>query len=329
MEYRNITVKEKSVSSPACFSCSVIGFGGAAISGEGGGYGFGQMSEKEAHALIYHAYDLGVNLFDMAPAYGFGLCEKRVGRAFKGSRRESVYFVTKGGITWDHSKRINLTNKPEVIDKMVGQSLKDLQSDYIDLYMIHWPDPAVDIRFPLEVLARFKESGKIRSIGLGNTNILDLEKAKEIVKIDAIQNQLNIFYPEVVTELFPYLKEHEIAFMAWGTLDKGILTGRVNEKRQFQDPLDARSWAPWWKKEKKLRELKFKIVKQLEQKGPLLSLALSYNLQYPEVISTLCGGRTFAQWESLIHALKNPTPSETLIKVQEIAQQWFQPLKHL
>ena len=115
-----------------------LAFGGAAISGEGGGYGFGDISESAAIDLLKEAYDLGFTIFDTAPIYGFSLSEKRMGKAFK-SMRDKVFIVSKSGVTWNESKRVDMTNDPKVARLMLEQSLRDLESDYIDLYMIHWP----------------------------------------------------------------------------------------------------------------------------------------------------------------------------------------------
>ena len=226
---------------------SEVSFGGASISGEGKGYGFGAISDGEAVELVQAAYYAGINCFDTAPIYGFGLSEKRIGRAVK-DFREKVLLVTKSGVSWHKdTKRVNRTNCPIQTEIMLEQSLKDLQTDYIDLYMIHWPDEKVDIRQPMEVLSKAKTDGKIKFIGLCNTNLDDLEKASEIDTIDVLQSSLNFFEREVEEDLFPEIKKQGLGFMSYGTLDKGILTGRVTKDRKF-DEFDARSWAPWWKK---------------------------------------------------------------------------------
>jgi myo-inositol catabolism protein IolS len=82
----------------------VFSFGGAAVSGEGGGYGFGNISEADSIELMHYAYDLGINLFDSAPIYGFGMSEQRIGKAFKGAKRDSVYITSKSGVTWHDTK---------------------------------------------------------------------------------------------------------------------------------------------------------------------------------------------------------------------------------
>jgi len=290
-----------------------LAFGGASISGEGGGYGFGEMTENGALSLLNEAYDLGFTLFDTAPIYGFGLSEKRLGIAFR-KNREKVFLVSKSGVTWHENKRVDMNNSPEVTRRMLEQSLKDLQSEYIDLYMIHWPDQKVDIRLPMEVLAKAKHEGKIRHIGLCNTYVDDLKKASEIEKIEAVQSSFSFFARQARDELFHYLKENDISFMGYGTLEKGILTKRVNKQRIF-DKADCRSWAPWWKNSDK--DSKIEMVERLsplvEKTGhTMLELALGFVLSHEEVSTALCGAKTSDQLQSLVKALKNLPSKEKL-----------------
>jgi aryl-alcohol dehydrogenase-like predicted oxidoreductase len=296
-----------------------IGFGGASISGEGGGYGFGNISKDEAINLLKYTFDKGIRVFDTAPIYGFGESEKRIGEAFK-SIREKVYIVSKSGVSWHSTKRVNMTNDPKETEKMLHESLKRLQTEYIDLYMIHWPDKRVDIRRPMEVLSKAKEQGKIKSIGLCNTHREDFFKASEVDRIEAIQAELNFFERDSLDEIIPLSSEEDLSFMSWGTLDKGILTGRVNSKRNF-DKSDCRSWAPWWKAMKK--DSKYEKVKKLEcyldEIGKTtLSLALSFNLSFDCVDSILCGGRTTKQWNGLLNSIQNPLTSKELLEIDRL-----------
>ncbi len=298
-----------------------IAFGGAAISGEGAGYGFGDISEGESIDLLHLAFDLGLRIFDTAPIYGFGLSEKRMGLAFK-QNREKVFLVSKSGVTWHENKRVDMTNKPEITQKMLEQSLRDLDSDYIDLYMIHWPDANIDIRRPLEVLAKAKLQGKIKHIGLCNTTLEDLEKGREIDRIEVVQSEFNFFQNSISQSLFPYLKENNISFMSWGTLDKGILTGRVDEKRKFEKS-DCRSWAPWWKNAD--NKSKFQAMEKIwpildKHNHTGLEMALGFNLSFREVSVALCGAKNRAQLESLFKALENLPSKNVQDEVVELAK---------
>jgi myo-inositol catabolism protein IolS len=300
-----------------------IAFGGAAISGEGGGYGFGDISETEAIGLLHEAYEGGIRIFDTAPIYGFGLSEMRMGKAFK-DMREKVFLVSKSGVTWHENKRVNMTNEPAVATKMIEQSLRDLNTDYIDLYMVHWPDSKVDIRKIVEVLSKAKQQGKINHIGLCNTYVEDLKKAFEVDRIEVVQSEFNFFTNKFVREeLFPFLNVNQMSFMSWGTLDKGILTGRVDDKRKTYDKSDCRSWAPWWKETDNSE--KFEAMKNL---WPLLDknhhtgleMALAHNLSFPEISVAICGARSSAQLVSLLKAAKNLPSNDELNEYVELAK---------
>ncbi len=279
-------------------------FGGAAISGEGGGYGFGQISEDKSIELLHYAQSLGVLIFDSAPIYGFEVSEKRIGLAFE-NIREKVFLISKSGVTWHDNQRVNMSNDPQLTLKMLEQSRKNLRSDYIDLYMVHWPDPKIDIRFTLDIYQKALHKGWIKYCGLCNTHISEIQKAQEVVPISVVQNEFN-YFQNSSRELFPFLKEHKISFMGWGTLDKGILSGRVTEKRIFES-VDARSWAPWWMKSNKNEKIKLakQLSEQLKNQGKTLTqFAIEYCLQFPEISQVLIGCRNIEQLTEVVNLIK-------------------------
>lgn len=298
-----------------------IGFGAASVSGEGGGYGFGAISDQEATELLQLAFDKGIRLFDTAPIYGFGLAEKRIGVALK-QRRDDIFIVSKAGVTWDANKRVDKNNHPDVIQRMLETSLQDLQTDYIDLYMIHWPDDRHDIRKAVEVLVKAKEQGKIKFIGLSNTNAEDFKKASEVTRMDALQDNWNLFsWSESYWRMGGFGKAGTIYRMGYGTFDKGILTGRVDEGRKF-DTFDARSWAPWWKAQDKRKKLQ--IVKALrpilEERGySLQQFALWFSLQWKDFLDiALVGVRSPEQLESLFQAYNTPISIGTIREIVDL-----------
>ncbi len=307
MLYRENTLLGKKV--------SVIGFGGAAISGEGGGYGFGAMDEVSAEKLIKELWDGGINLFDTAPIYGFGLSEERMGKYLP---KEAIV-VSKAGVDWHPSKRVNMSNDPKIVEKMILESLKRLKREYIDIYMIHWPDPRVDIRRAMEVLRKYQEKSVINHMGLCNTNLDDLKKAQEIGPIVAIQSELNAANTKAFDQLGEEWKNYYS--MGWGTFDKGILTGRVNSDRKY-DSTDARSWAPWWNN----KEVAAKVEKVARLKSllgeyglTLMEFCLHYNLNIYGISTSLIGLKSpedFLQVNSILH---KTIPGEI---IEEVNNRW-------
>lgn len=294
---------------------SKITFGGASLSGEGGGYGFGTMSEGDAERVLKKAWESGITLFDTAPIYGFGLSEERLGRYLPKEAR----IITKSGVDWHDTKRVNMTNDKATTEKMLNQSLKRLQREVIDIYMIHWPDGRVDIREPLEVIIKAQKAGKISQIGLCNTNLEDLTKAEELCEISVIQSELNLFNQEPFLQLDDTWKNK--LSMSWGTFDKGILSGRVTKERKFATE-DCRSWAPWWNKKEVLQkidrttELK-KILDEFEI--GLAEFCLHYNLNYFGISTCLIGLKTEEDVVQMCSALQRNVMRE---RIEEVMKRW-------
>jgi len=290
-------------------------FGGASISGEGGGYGFGAMSENEAEKLLLSAWEHGITLFDTAPIYGFGLSEERLGKYLP----KAAKIISKSGVHWHENKRVDMTNSPAITEKMLHESLRRLKRDAVDIYMIHWPDNKVDIREPMQVLQKAKEEGLIKHIGLCNSNLDDLAKAQEVSQIDILQSELNAFNQAPFDQLNDQWKDK--VSMSWGTFDKGILTGRVHEKRTF-DSSDCRSWAPWWNK----KDVQDKIVKVNKLKEilkdynlNLTEFCLSFNLNYFGITTALIGFKTTEDVAQVTSSLQKLVKRET---IEEILVRW-------
>lgn len=307
MDYRENTILGKPISR--------IGFGGAAISGEGGGYGFGIMDEASAEKLIKEAWERGINLFDTAPIYGFGLSEERLGRHLA----KDAIVVTKGGVDWHPSRRVNMSNDPKIIERMLLESLKRLRREQIDIYMIHWPDKNVDIRRPMEVLSKYQQKGTIAHLGLCNTTKEDLQKAQQVASISSLQSEVNLFNHSGLTQLGESWKNYFT--MGWGTLDKGILSGRVTQERKF-DSSDARSWAPWWNKTEVARKIekveKLKTILNDYQLG-LTEFCLHFNLNYIGVASCLIGSKNDQDFQELSGHLHRSLSMDT---IEEVLNRW-------
>lgn len=283
------------------------GFGGASLSGEGGGYGFGPISEQESEILLKGSWEQGISLYDTAPIYGFGLSEERMGRYL----HKDAVILSKGGVTWHDSRRVNMTNEPEVIEKMFFETLARLRREQISIYLIHWPDARVDIRKPYEVLKKFQDQGLVKWIGLSNPDHQDILKAQEIASVDVLQFEASYLNYKAVMDLKnnPDVSNvNEGAFLTgWGTFAKGILTGRVTHGRKYEKT-DARSWAPWWKKSDLLGQMtkaeKFLELSKVMETTPA-ALALLYSTEILKIHAPLVGFKSVSdlevirEWENL------------------------------
>lgn len=284
-----------------------MGFGGAAISGEGGGYGFGTVSEADAEKLLLTAWDMGIRLFDTAPIYGFGLSEQRMGKYLP----QDAYIVTKGGVDWHPNMRVNMSNAPQIIEKMIEESLKRLNRP-ISMYMIHWPDLKVDIRESLSVVKKYQDRGDIKDIGLCNTHKEDLQRAEEICTIKGLQSEVNLFNHENLNFI-----EKKYLTMSWGSLDKGILSDRVKAERKFESH-DARAWAPWWNKkevEQKIQRVE-KLKKILvDHHIALTHFALQFIVNYKGIDFALIGSKTIDDLKQSIKLVNSSLDKDVLEKI--------------
>ncbi len=290
---------------------STICFGTAAISGEGGGYGFGNISESDSLNLMDFTFDSGINFYDTAPIYGYDLAELRLGKFLKRQRDKKIV-VSKCGIGWHYNKRVNHSNDPDFCIKMLEKSLRSLNTDYIDIYLVHAPHEKESLSPLMEALQIEKKKGKIRFLGVSNFNAKQLT---DISEIDVIQNEFNLF-TKMDEELINKIQSENLGAMSWGTFDKGILTDRVTIGRSYEK-VDLRSWAPWWKKqnlEKKLKKLE--AIKNFSDKIEidLLSLCLNFNISQKFLHSTICGGRNKQQWEEILNYQRREVNFEELLE---------------
>jgi len=204
---------------------SVIGQGTWAL----GNDFFGEIDENRAIDAIHAALDNGVNLVDTAPAYGQNFeAEYAVGRALKG-RRDKVVLSTKFGVHRIMGEYVRCLS-PDVLVQEVENSLKRLDTDYIDVLFIHWPDLNFGIEGGLQVLANLKKQGKIRAAGVSNFNLDQIKTAIEIADIDCIQPPCNLLdHSYIDNGVMDFCAENNIGVMTYGSLGGGVLTGAFKE----------------------------------------------------------------------------------------------------
>ena len=154
-----------------------IGFGSWAIGGGNWEFAWGPQDEREAIRAIERAVDLGMNWIDTAAVYGLGHSEELVGRAIRGMTRKPLVF-TKCSMIWDDDRQIHRSLKADSVRRECEASLRRLGVDVIDLYQIHWPNPDDEIEEGWETLARLKEEGKVRYIGVSNFDVTQMRRAR-------------------------------------------------------------------------------------------------------------------------------------------------------
>ncbi len=212
---------------------SVIAFG----AWQAGGPPFWENTdEKVSIKAVKTALEHGINLFDTAPIYGFGRSERIIGKALKPCRK-NIRIATKCGLVWEAEdmKSVNNNLKPKSIREEVEESLRRLDTDYIDIYQIHWPSQGDPIEATMEELLKLKREGKILAIGVSNFSVELLSKAMETATVDSVQPKYNMLEREAEDTLLPFCNEHDIGVLAYSPLASGLLTGKYSSSSSFDD----------------------------------------------------------------------------------------------
>ena len=206
---------------------SAIGFG----CWETGGM-YGHFDESEVIAAVHRALDLGINLFDTAEGYGFGQSERILGNAL-GSRRKDVTLVTKFGVYYD-DEQWRRDSRPSNALAAIDRSLEALQTDYVDVYLIHWPDFHVPFDETMQALEEIVRAGKARFVGVSNFRPEQIETCMETRRVDIAQYGYHLFDRRLEREVFPTIDQHGIGLMTYGSLAHGLLTGTFTPDTTFE-----------------------------------------------------------------------------------------------
>jgi aryl-alcohol dehydrogenase-like predicted oxidoreductase len=303
---------------------SAITFGAWAI----GGWMWGGSERNDALAAIKASYDAGVTTIDTAPIYGQGLSEEIVGEAISSISRDKVQIMTKFGLRWNLAKgdhafdsKDNAGN-PISIYKYAGaesiireceDSLRRLQTDYIDLYQIHWPDSTTPIHETMEAVSTLLQQGKIRAAGVSNYNAVQIGEAKEVINIASNQVPYSMVERTIEDELVPYCIENNISIIAYSPLQRGLLTGKIKPGHQFAAG-DHRPGTLFYQEENILRINHFldKIRPlALEKNATLSQLVLRWTVQQPGITVALAGARNAQQ------AIENARSMEIGLSAEE------------
>src|SRR5664280_2771430 len=198
-----------------------------------GGWMWGGSDEQDAINTIHAALDHGINIIDTAPVYGFGHAEEIVGKArAEGGRRQNVLIATKVGLDWRDGAPFRNASKAR-IQKEIEDSLRRLRTDVIDLYQVHWPDPSTPIEETARALAELHRAGKIRAIGVSNFSPAHMDLFRAVAPLHTVQPPHNLLEREAEKDVLPYCRDKNIATLAYGSLCRGLLSGRMKADSNF------------------------------------------------------------------------------------------------
>lgn len=235
-----------------------IGLGTNAI---GGHNLFPNLSEDTGRDVLRKALEVGINFWDTAYIYGPERSEEIIGEVLKDTgKREDVVLATKGAHKFVDGKVV-VDNSPAFLKSAVESSLKRLQTDYIDLFYIHFPDEVTPKDEAVGALKELKDAGKIKAIGVSNFSFEQLNEANKDGYVDVLQSEYNLFKREAEKDLLPYTAENQISFIPYFPLASGLLGGKYNEDSKFddlraKDPLfQGQAFASNLRKVEELREV--------------------------------------------------------------------------
>ena len=287
---------------------SAIGVGCWEIGG-----GYGSIEEQEFIAAVHTALDLGITCFDTAEAYGFGASERSLAKAL-GERRKDAIVVTKFGIGYKEAPNYRDSSRERVMVS-IEKSLKNLNSDYVDVYMVHWPDLNTPFEETMRALDDVVQQGKARAIGISNFRRGQIETSMTTRRVDVAQYCWNMFDRRMDQEILPYCREHNMGVMAYGSLAYGLLSGTFHADMTFDE-------GDWRARQGRMGGINLfqtmfgpdhfphniKAVEELKGLAAsygrsLPQFALRWTLSHPAVSTALVGCRKAAEVEDNVGAL--------------------------
>jgi len=276
--------------------------------------GWESLSEKDAIELVKKSVDLGVNFFDTAPNYGLGTSEIRLGKALKGTERESIVINTKFG----HNASGELNYSSDVIRESLEGSLLRLQVEYVDSFIIHSPPFEIldgNKNDHYEILERLKDEGKIRAYGASVDTPEEMKLFMNTTSGKVIEAFFNILHQETAAA-FPLAKENGVKVIAKIPLDSGWLSGKYNEESTFDDIRER------WSRED--IQTRAKLVRQLKElmgeERDLAKTAIAFCGAYDAVATVIPGNKNISQLKNNVESVNQPLPDELVLKLEKFYQ---------
>jgi aryl-alcohol dehydrogenase-like predicted oxidoreductase len=282
-----------------------IGVGAWAMGGGGWEFGWGPQQDDDSLAAIYEAFDRGINWIDTAAVYGLGHSERVVGRALKGWTKRPFVF-TKCSMVWNEHGEIDNSLKARSIRREVEDSLRRLDIDVIDLYQVHWPNPDADIEEGWTEMARLKDEGKVRYIGVSNFNVRQMKRAQKIAPITSLQPPYSLLAREAEDEILPYALRSNIGVIVYSPMYSGLLSGAMTRARIEQFAADD-----WRRRNPNFQEpllsRNLRLVQLLREIGDRYGrtpgeVAIAWTLHNFAVTAAIVGIRTREQVRGIIGA---------------------------
>jgi aryl-alcohol dehydrogenase-like predicted oxidoreductase len=294
---------------------SRIAFGTWQLGGD-----WGSTDADGAANAIRTAADNGVTFFDTAQAYGFGASEALLAKGLQGLPREDFVLATKGGLRKEGDGVVRDASATAIIDG-VESSLRSLRTDYIDLYQVHWPDPATPFEETADALAKLIASGKIRHVGVSNFDVAQIEEFSESLPVETLQPPYHLLHRTIEAEILPYTRAHNIGVLVYGPLAHGMLGGGLKADTTFATD-DWRSKSADFKGQVYLHNLERINELAAFARGELGitigQLAVAWTLANPAVQVAIVGTRNPDHVDEALAAADVTLSPDTLARIEEI-----------
>lgn len=285
---------------------------------------YGDANDAQALATLRHALDAGATFIDTADAYGAGDNERLVGRAIAG-RRDGVQLASKWGIVFDggrvlqhhHAQEIRVDARPERAREALEGSLTRLGVDHVDLWYLHFPDPAVPVEVTVGAMAELVGEGKVRHLGLCNVGAEQVLAAHQVHPLAAVQSEYSLWTRDPERELLPVLAELGVGFVPWSPLGAGFFAGSVTDTEK-----DFRANHPRFSRENLAANRdRFAPLRGLadELRITPAQLALAWILYQREDIVPIPSTRTPSHLDENLAAANVTLDAATLARIDELA----------
>jgi aryl-alcohol dehydrogenase-like predicted oxidoreductase len=251
------------------------------------------VNERDSLATIEACFELGINFLDTAYAYGLqGESEALIARAL-GHRRDQMVIATKGGIHWELPRTQVIDGRPETLRRECETSLRRLQTDRVELYYLHAPDPKVPVAESAGALKELIDEGKIRTAGVSNVTLAQLREFAAVCPLTAYQPPYNMLQREIEADTLPWCIEHRVSVCVYWPLMKGLLAGRISREHVFPKT-DSRHKYPMFQGDEWRRNSDF--VEELqaiaaESGRTVAELVLNWTIHRPGITAALCGAK--------------------------------------
>ncbi len=261
-----------------------------------GGAGWDPNSDETRLDAIAAAVECGINFIDTAPAYNAGAAERYIGKALEDMGkdvRDHIFIATKCANAFIDGQYVR-SGRGDLILQQCEESLQNLRTDYIDLMIVHWPDPVVPYEETFGALNRLKEKGCVRHIGVSNFNLEQLQRAMQCADVEALQLQFSMVNQDNM-EVLRWAHDHDLGVMTYGSLGGGILTGRYRTLKTYETMDNRNRFYPYFRE-----PLFSKVMDLLEDMQPvadrhrvtLAQVAINWSRQKSFVDTSIFGAQT-------------------------------------